>query len=445
MTGNPMERRQFIQATAAAAATLALGARRAYAQAPAKPALLGGTAVRTAPFPQWPQIDEGHEQVWMDVLRERGWFRGAGKRVEQFEEHYAKTIGTKYCLATANGTSALFASLNALDIGPGDEVIVPPYTFVATINVVLLQHAIPVFVDTDPATFQIDAAKIEDAITERTRAMIPVHLGGNVADLDAILAISKKHNIPVIEDACQSHLAEWRGKRVGSLGDTGCFSFQVTKNLSSGEGGAMTTDREDLMGRAYSFHGNGRPWQGAGGFAYVRSGTNIRMTEFQGALLAEQLTRLDAQSQVREHNAERLTKRLEALPGIRPAQHYDGCTRNAYHLYMFRYDADAFDGLSRSRFLEALRAEGIPASAGYSPLNQEAFIRETLNSRGYANIYPRELIQGYSERNRCPENDRLCTQAVWLTQNMLLGPPRDMDDIADAIEKIHANAAELKA
>ncbi len=343
----------------------------------------------------------------------------------------------------ANGTSALIASLNALGVCPGDEVLVPPYTFVATINAVLLQYALPVFVDTDPETFQMDASKAEELITERTTAMIPVHLGGNVVDMDTLLAVSKKRNVPIIEDACQAHLAEWRGKRVASLGDTGCFSFQVTKNLCSGEGGAMLTDREDLIERAGSFHTNGRPWQATSGFSYVRNGSNLRMTEFQGALLLEQLNQVEAQSQVRERNAAHLTKRLEAIPGIHPEKAYEGTTRNAYHLYMFRYDTDAFGGLSRDRFREALGAEGIPNSLGYTPLNEQPFLKETLYTRGFLYIYGKEAIDGYFERMACPQNARLCTQSIWFTQNMLLGPQRDMDDIADAIEKIHGNAKEL--
>ncbi|MCX5770052.1 MAG: DegT/DnrJ/EryC1/StrS family aminotransferase [Candidatus Hydrogenedentes bacterium] len=448
MSTNRMGRRAFLQASAGGAASLAMiegSASGAEATGSSKPALLGGEPTHKGPFPSWPQIDERHEQVWQEVLKKRGWCRLNGDYVERFEAEYAKTIGTKFCLAVANGTSALIASLNALGVGPGDEVLVPPYTFVATINAVLLQYALPVFVDTDPETFQMDATRVEAAITERTRAILPVHLGGNVVDMDTLLAVSKKHNIPVIEDACQAHFAEWRGKRVASLGDTGCFSFQVTKNLCSGEGGALMTNREDLIERAGSFHTNGRPWGAKSGFGYVRNGSNLRMTEFQGALLLEQLPRVEAQSQIREQNAAHLTKRIEAIPGIRPAKSYEGTTRNAYHLYMFRYDPEQFAGLSRDRFREALSAEGIPNMSGYTPLNEQPFMKETLYSRGFVNVYGKETIDAYFGRIACPENDRLCTQGVWFTQNMLLGPRSDMDDIADAIERIHAHAKELIA
>jgi dTDP-4-amino-4,6-dideoxygalactose transaminase len=177
----------------------------------------------------------------------------------------------------------------------------------------------------------------------------------------------------------------------------------------------------------------------------VQNGANLRMTEFQGALLLEQLTRVEAQSRIREENAAHLTKRLEAIPGIHPAKTYEGTTRNAYHLYMFRFDPEGFAGLSRDRFREALRAEGIPNSPGYTPLNEMPFLKETLYSRGYLNVYGKNDIDAYFERNNCPENDRLCTEGVWFFQSMLLGPRSDMDDIADAIERIHAHAKELTA
>ena len=446
MSSKRMERRAFIRAGVGGAASMAIlakSAKRVHAASTAKPALLGGEAAHKGSFPGWPRISESHEKTWQDVLQRHGWCRLNGDYVNRFEAEYAKILGSKHCVAVANGTSSLYASLNVLGVGPGDEVIVPPYTFVATINAVLLQHALPVFVDTDRETFMIDAAKIEASITERTRAMIPVHLGGNVADMDAILDISKKREIPVIEDACQAHFAEWRGKRAGTLGDTGCFSFQVSKNLSGGDGGAVMTDRDDLVELIYSFHTNGITRDGKRGPGYFENGANLRMTEFQGALLLEQLTRVEAESQIREQNAAYLTERLEAIPGIHPAKGYDGTTRNAYHLYMFRYDPEAFSGMPRSRFQEALRAEGVPTYSGYTPLNKQPFLKETLYSRGYLNVYGKETIDDYFNRIECPENDRLCTEAVWLLQNMLLGPRSDMEDIANAIEKIHANAKEL--
>ena len=424
------------------AASTGLLVTRAGRAASDKPAVIGGNPVRTAPFPSWPVIAENEERAWMKVLRGGKWNRLDGDCARQFEETWAATLSAKHCLATANGTSALIISLNALGVGPGDEVIVPPYTFVATINAVLMQHAIPVFVDTDPETFQIDARKIEAAITERTRCILPVHLGGSPADMDAILEIGRKHNLPVVEDACQAHLAEWRHRKVSTLGAMGCFSFQASKNLNSGEGGAILTNDTDLYGVCQSFHNNGRGNTGSG-FGYVRNGANLRITEFQAVLLTEQLKRVEEQSRRREQNAAYLTRQLAEIPGIRPARMYPGATRNAYHLYMLRYDKAEFANLPRNQFLKALEAEGIPCSGGYTPLNKEPFLKNTFDSRAYRAIYPAKLLGEWFERNQCPANDQLCEEAVWFTQTMLLGPREDMDQIAGAVRKIQRQAGML--
>lgn len=405
-------------------------------------AALGGKPVRTEPFPSWPIIEGNDETAWTQVLQKRRWCRLDGNYATRFEETWGQHLGAKYCLATASGTTALFTSLNALNIAPGDEVLVPPYTFVATINVVLLQHALPVFVDTDRQTFQMDTSKLEAAITPQTRCILPVHLGGSPVDMDKVLEIAKQRRLTVLEDACQAHLAEWRHQKVSTLGDLGCFSFQASKNLNSGEGGTILSNNQDLIEICRSFHNNGRGAPNAS-FSYVRNGSNHRMTEFQAALLLEQFTRLESQSRVRTENAQYLTRQLQEIPGIAPARMYDGCTRNAYHLYMFRYDAAHFAGLTRSRFLKALEAEGIPCESGYSPLNKEPFIETALNSRAYQKIYSVKELADYRERNHCPENDRLCEEAVWFTQTMLLGTRRDMDQIAEAIRKIRNHAGDL--
>jgi dTDP-4-amino-4,6-dideoxygalactose transaminase len=437
-------RREFVRTTATAGA-VAAAAPAVFAQGARTPALLGGPPVRAAAFPSWPVFDALEENALLDVLRGRKWYRGDGKTVTRFEQAYAQLTGARHCIATANGTSALVASLAALDVSPGDEVILPPYTFVATLNAIFLHHALPVFVDSDPETFQMDARRLEPALTERTAAVVPVHLGGNACDLDSILETTGRRGVPVLEDACQAHLGEWRGRKLGTLGALGCFSFQASKNLNSGEGGAILTSDDALAGRAWAFHDNSRARRGAG---YVDPppggrGANLRLTEFQAGLLLAQLTRVEAQSRVREENARHLARRLAAIPGIQPARLHAGCTRNAYHLFMFRYRPEAFSGLPRAAFLKALQAEGVPCSSGYTPLNRQEFVRATLASKGYRRIYPRELLDGWAERNQCPANDRLCEEAVWLTQTMLLGPRADMDDIAAAVEKIHEGAAQL--
>ena len=380
------------------------------------------------------------------TLRSRLWFRGdeKAKNVKNFEQAYGQLTGAKHCIGTNSGTSALVATLGALGIGPGDEVIVTPYTFIATINSILMHFALPVLVDIDPETFQIDPAKIEAAITERTAAIMPVHIGGNMANLDAILAIGKKHHLPVIEDACQAHLAEWRGSKAGTLGTAGCFSFQITKNLPSGDGGAIVTNDGELAEKLYAFHNNCRQRTPGRDASYpgTRAG-NFRMTEFVGTILNTQMSRIVEQAETRTENAQYLTRLLREIPGIQPAKMYEGCTRNAYHLYMLRYHAEKFAGLSRDKFLKALEAEGIPCYGGYAPIEWQKFVPATLTTNGRLRGYSKEQIAAWAERCQIPENDRLCKQSVWLFQYMFLGPRSDMEQIADAVRKIRASAGEI--
>lgn len=433
-----MNRRNFVAASAAAA-SLVLGD-------DATPAVLGGTPVRKQKkFASWPIAAQEEERELLQVLRSKHWNRGAA--AEKFEKMYAALTGAKHCLAVANGTSALITSLGILGVGPGDEIIVPPYTFVATINAILLYGALPVFVDVDPDTFQIDHRKIEAAITPQTVAIMPVHIGGGAANLDGILAVAVRHRLPVIEDACQSHLAEWKGRKVGSFGVTGCFSFQASKNLNCGEGGAVITSSDALIEKAYTYHNNGRsraPLAGGANFTYESPGANLRLTDLQAALLLAQMTRLEQQSRTRETNAGHLTSLLREILGITPATTDKGCTRNAYHLYMLRYDASKFDGLSRAQFLKALAAEGIPASGGYSPLNKEPYLKTRFASKSFARVYSKERLQAWDDQNRTPVNDKLCREAVWFTQTMLIGDRTDMDEIAAAVRRIQKNAAAIK-
>lgn len=271
---------------------------------------------------------------------------------------------------------------------------------------------------------------------------MPVHLGGAVCDLDALIPLARKHKTVLIEDACQAHLAEWKNRKVGTLGDAGCFSFQESKNLSSGEGGAILLKSEDLIERAYAFHNNGTGRGGSGVRPnYASTGANLRLTEFQAALLLARMERLARESRTRADNAAYLSSMLGKIPGIKPVKMHAGCTNNAWHLYMFRYDPQAFSNLPRAAFLKAMHAEGIPSSGGYTPLNKQPFIKAVIESRPYRKLFPGKVIDEWADRNQCPANDRLCAEAVWFTQNMLLGPRSDMDQIVEAITKIQAHAA----
>lgn len=434
-----LSRRGFLSGASAASVALSASASQA-----AKPALLGGAKVRTQPFPSWPVTDVTEERALLDVLHSGKWYRGSGQNVKRFEQEYARVTGAKECLAVCNGTAALTVALNVVGVEPGDEVIIPPYTFVATLNVVLRQHALPVFVDTDMETFQMDASKVDASINGNTRAIMPVHLGGNACDLDTLLTTARRYKIPLIEDACQAHLAEWKGRKVGAWGDAGCFSFQASKNLNSGEGGAVLFNDPDMRERAYAFHNNGSGLRFIGNnFTYAGPGANLRLTEFQAGILLAQMQRIEEQARRRSENAKYLTSLLGQIEGIVPARQYEGCTRNAYHLYMLRYRSEAFAGLKRDMFLKAFGAEGIPASGGYSPLNSQPFVREAVRSRGFQRLFSAQRLKQWEENNHCPANDRLCTEAVWFTQNMLLGERREMEQIAEAVRKIQAFASDL--
>ena len=445
-----LTRRQFLEATSIASAGLSLaklggGSLFAAELAGGKPAKLGGQPL-CGGWPGWPVFDQTEEQALLQTLHSGHWYRGSGSAVSKFEDAYERLTGAKHCLATASGTAALYTVLGALDIGPGDEVILPPYTFVATYNVVVLNYALPIFVDSDLETFQIDANQIESAITSETRAIMPVHLGGSPVDLDKVLATAKARRIPVIEDACQAHLAEWRGRKVGTWGLAGCFSFQASKNLNSGEGGAVLTGDDQFAEIIYNFHNQGRARKVTGyNFSYSGTrGSNLRLSEFQGNLLTAQMSRVVEQTQRRSDNATYLTRQLGEIPGIKPAILYEGTTRGAYHLYMFRYDPAAFGGLDRAKFIAALEAEGVPASTGYGVMNKDAYVTGLVKNKHFQRIYGEQRLKAWLEQSRnCPQNEKLCQEAVWFTQNMLLGPRTDMDKLAEAIRRIQKYGAEL--
>jgi len=449
----PFNRRQFLGVAALAGTGMALTPQKVLGGITPilgnnndKPALLGGSKAHPDNFPAWPLYDSTEEQAFLDILRNTKWGRLDGRVTANFEQEFAKMNDTKHCLAVSSGTSALYTMLGALGTGPGDEVILPVYTFVATYNVVVLNYALPILVDTDPESFQIDTKKMEKAITKETKVLIPVHIGGSPADIDAIMAIAQKHKLPVIEDACQAHLAEWKGKKVGSFGKGGTFSFQSSKNLNCAEGGAITSNDGDFIKTCYGFHNQG---QGGTSTSYGTGegtrGTNLRITEFQSNLLLAQMTRLEAQAKRRSQNAAYLTKLFNEIPGITPAKLYEGTTNSAYHLYMFRYDKSKFDGLSRSRFIEALSAEGVPCSTGYGQMNKDGYVTGLAQNKYYLKIYGEKTMKQWLEHNQCPQNDKLTSEeSLWFFQTMLLGTTRDMDQIAEAVRKIQKHASELK-
>lgn len=411
-----------------------------------KPAVLGGPKIHETEWPQWPVWDASAEKEILAMLRTGKWWRGTGEHVIEFEKAYAGLMDVRRCLATASGTTALMVSLQALGIDAGDEVLVSPYTFIASYNVIFLNKALPVFVDSDPETFLINPARIEERITERTKAILPVHIYGLPADMDSINAIARKHNLFVVEDACQAWLAEYRGKKVGTLGDAGCFSFQNSKNLPAGEGGAIISNNEELMDRCHSVHNCGRPYGSVKRTSdYPINGGNSRMQQIQALILLSQMNRIKSDADIRLGNALFLDEKLKEIPGIIPCKPAEGATRSAYHLYPFRYIKEEFNNLPKERFIKALNSEGIPCSSGYGPQNRtEGLIEEALNSRGFKRLFPPARLKQWREENVLPGNDKLCSEAVTFYQSILLGSRNDMEDIVKAITKIYRNKDLLK-
>ena len=447
MNSKNLTRRAFLAASTGTIAAVASSRVPVYANAgkrAGKLAILGGKPVRAKAWPAWPVWDRSAEEHVISILRSGNWYRGRGKTVTKFEEQYAQLMGAKRCVCTFNGTNALLTAMHVLDVGVGDEVIVSPYTFIATYNVLIGSSALPVFADTDPETFQINPDKIEERITERTRAIMPVHILGLPANMDKIMAIARKHKLIVIEDACQAWLAEWRGKKCGTLGDLGCFSFQNSKHLPIGEGGAIIGDDEELMDRVMSFHNCGRPFgsvKRTSGYPII--GTNRRMMEYQAAVGLSQIKRLESDTARRNENAGYLTSRIKDIPGIVPHRLYEGVTRAAYHLYPFRYKKEHFNNAPRNKFLAAMRAEGVPCSGGYGPQYKDGLIEDALNSKNFKRSFSKARLNKYRQELNFPDNDQLCREAVWLSQSMLLGSKSDIGDIADAILKISENRDKL--
>ncbi len=415
-------------------------------QAVSELAIKGGKPVRTADWLKWPRWYSDAEEPMLSVLRSGDWYRGRGTKGTEFERLYAELIGSKRAVATASGTAALETALHVMGVDAGDEVIVSPYTFIATYNVVFNQKALPVFADTDQETFNINPHKIPEKINERTRAILPVHILGLPADMNRINAIAKKHDLVVIEDACQAWLAEYDGKKCGTLGDLGCFSFQNSKHIPSGEGGAIVGNDDKIMDHCYSYHNCGRAFGNSmSAFqGYPFRGGNKRMTEFQAVILMSQMQRARADADKRLENALYLDSTLKDIPGIIPYKLTEGATRSAYHLYPFRYKKEYFDGLPREKFLAALRAEGIPCDGGYGPQYHDGLMEEALSSRGYKRLFSKQRLNRYREElYNLPDNDQLTREAVWFFQNMLLGEQKDMDDIVHAVQKVYENRKQL--
>ncbi len=376
----------------------------------------------------WPIYDETEENALLEVLRSGAWNRR--EKVDEVGEKFAAYHDAKYGIPLANGTVALQCALKAAGITAGDEVIVPALTFVATGTSAVCVNAVPVIVDIDPLTYNISPDAIVDAITPRTKAIIPVHNGGYPADMDAIMEVAEKHDLKVIEDCAHAHGSQWRGKGVGSIGHLGTFSFQIGKTLTCGEGGMVITYDEELANTARHI-----------------ANLNMRMTNLQAALLLCQLERLPDQIETRERNMAYLVKGMESIDGLHPIPRDERVTRWCFYYWDFRFVSEEFDGISRGRFLEALSAEGVPCGVGAHgiPIYHEGPFAspEMFDQLGLPRKYLGDNAIDYTDVH-CPQADYVYNNEVCsFGHAMFLGDTDDMQLILDAFQKIRNNTDAL--
>jgi dTDP-4-amino-4,6-dideoxygalactose transaminase len=409
-------------------------------------AIRGGEPTRKIPFTPWPLGTEAELQALHEVVRGTGWGGQPfpGKHSVAFAKKFAETHTAKYCQCVNTGTVAIQAALKAIDIRPGDEVLAPAYTWEGTVGPVLLLNAVPVFVDIDPDTYCLDAKLIEQAITPKTKAILPVHLGMRFADMDEILRIAKKHNLKVIEDCAHAHGGMWKGQGAGSMGDLGAFSFQSSKLITSGEGGAVITNNLEYLELVQSYINAGRASL-TDKYHHRIVGFNYRLGEFQAAVLGAQLERLPEQAKTRELNMKHLESRLQNTPGIGLLKPDSRITRLAPYGYVMKYFLEQAKDIPRAAFVAALQLEGILCDGlFYEPVYRSSLF--PLNPNDFpALTWGRENSLDLRKMYCCPESERAAyKEAVWFPHQLFLGTGADVDAIADAIHKVLANIEELR-
>lgn len=448
MDGKNLTRRQFIAAASAGSlvgvASRTIPSYANIAKKASKLAILGGEPVRKKKdWPEWPHWDQDVLDSIVQTTKSRIWCRiqSTSGTVPTFEKKFADLIGAKFCVATGSGTQALHTCVEALGIGPGDEVITSPYTDPGTIASILSARALPVLADLDPESYQFDPADVEHKITENTRAIMPVHMMGQPCDIGRIMEIARKHNLKVIEDAAQAHLAEYKSKKLGTIGDVGCFSFQSSKTLACGEGGAIIGDDEELMDKCYTVHNHGTSRRGLTEVA----GPKYRMNEFEAAVLLGQWSGVLERFKRRNQNAAYLTAGLKDVPGIRPQKLYEGTTSGSFYLYATSYLKEHFNDVPRSTFLKAVAAEGVSLSPYIAQgLHREPWIEHILKQPVYTKMFSDKRLRQYREQVACPNCDKVCQEIamIWAS-GPLLGTRQDMDDVINAIAKVYENRDKL--
>jgi dTDP-4-amino-4,6-dideoxygalactose transaminase len=399
-------------------------------------AILGGQPVRQETLPDWPVFDERDIAAVTEVVKSGQWggYPYPGPQTAEFARRFAELQGGGYAVPMANGTITMEVALRAADIGWGDEVIVPAYTFMATAAAPMAAGAIPVIADVDPDTYCLDPKAVEKAITPRTRAIIPVHLGAQMADMDAIMAIAEKHNLVVIEDCAHAHGARWRDRGAGTWGHFGSFSLQSSKILTTGEGGVLLCRTPELAAKAISLIDCGRPHDEAG--QVYTMGSNYRMTEFQAALGNVAIERFPEQARQREEMANYLEESLSEVPGVRLLKRDLRHTKRSFYRYILAIDPQVF-GADHDVVCAAMGAEGISCWVGYDAMHHYDLFQPQRSRLAVPNAFP-EYFQ--FDQMSFPVSEQACEhEAVWLDESIFRGGTKLVDDAVAALKKLAAN------
>ena len=404
-----------------------------------KLAIRGGAPVRSAPYPNWPQWDATEQDALLQVLHSGRWWSTEGDQVSGFEAAWAAYCQVPHCVAVTNGTHAIEVALLGLGIGEGDEVIVTDYSFFASAAAVVAVNAVPVLVDIDPHTFCIDSAAVAAAITPRTRAVIAVHLAGHPCDLDQLVALCALHQLALVEDCAHAHGSTWNGRSVGSFGAAGTFSFQQSKLLTAGEGGAIVV-RDALPAAAIrSFSDCGRR-PGEWFYKHFALGGNYRLSEWQGAMLLAQLKRFPEQHKRRNENAIVLNAELRKVPGVVPQWRDQRTTSQGYYCYLVRIDESEF-GLSREVIHEALVAEGIPLTMSYPEIHALDAFR---TPGAFAPRQRSRYVHPDYAAQQLPVTRQMANTTLWCKHQLLMGEQSDAIALVEALAKVYAHRDELR-
>ncbi|GFH38255.1 aminotransferase class I/II-fold pyridoxal phosphate-dependent enzyme [Streptomyces pacificus] len=378
--------------------------------APAQPALA---------FPAWPHAGAEEREGLLRALDQEGWWRNGGSEVDCFEREFAALHGAPHAVATTNGTHALELALSVLGVGPGDEVVVPAFTFIASSLAVQRLGAVPVPADVHPDTYCIDVEATAQLITPRTKAVMPVHMAGQVADLDALADLAGATGVAVLQDAAHAHAARWQGRRMGEFGSMAAFSFQNGKLMTAGEGGALLLPDGESHRQAYLRHGCGRP-PGDRVYAHLTQGSNYRMNEFSAAVLRAQLTRVEAQIAVREQRSRQLAAALARIPGVVPQGRDERCDVKSHYMAMMRLPGVTAE--RRTALVDALNGHGIPAFVGFPPVYRTTGYWQGPYSGGAEEI-----------GKRCPVAEEIGGDCVWLHHRVLLADAATVDRLAEVL------------